>query len=448
MINSTLCIVGLSHHTAPVEVRERLAFSPGEVVGALASLKRGRPAVTEAALLSTCNRVEMVAAAADPDRAQAELLNFLAAERKLDPSALRTLHYRLAGREAVRHLFRVGASLDSMVVGEPQILGQLKTAYAQAVEAGVVGLILHRAFHKTFSVAKLVRRSTAIGAGAVSVSAAAVKLARQIFDSLHDKTIMLLGAGRMAELTARNLARLGVESLVIVNRRLERAMALARELGGTAVALEHYTPYLKLADVVIGSAAVNEPILTPSELYALMRERLHRPMFLIDLGVPRNFHRGLNELENVFLYDIDDLGRVAAEALSEREQEAHRAELIVEREVDAFCRWIERLDLVPAIKAVRSRIELLRDGELKRHRAWLATLGPHERAHVEALARGLTNKILHQILSELRRLGQEPDKRRALGFAQRLLGVSLAPETAEVDRCETADDKERDERQS
>jgi glutamyl-tRNA reductase len=448
MINDTLCIIGLSHHTAPVEVRERLAFSPREVAGALVNLKRSRPAVSEAALLSTCNRVEMVAATADPDLAQAELLSFLAAERKLEQSALRSLHYRLAGRDAVRHLFRVGASLDSMVVGEPQILGQLKAAYAQAVEAGVVGLILHRAFHKTFSVAKLVRKSTAIGAGAVSVSAAAVKLARQIFDSLQDKTIMLLGAGRMAELTARNLARLGVESLVIANRRLERAMELARDLGGTAVTLEHCTPYLKLADVVIGSAAVSEPILTPAELYPVMRERLHRPMFLIDLGVPRNFHRGLNELENVFLYDIDDLGRVAAEALNEREQEAHRAELIVEREVDAFCRWLERLELVPAIKAVRSRIELLRDGELERHRAWLATLAPQERAHVEALTRGLTNKILHQILSELRRLGQEPDKRFALVIAQRLLGASLAPAAAALIAPAAGDDEGGGEPQS
>jgi glutamyl-tRNA reductase len=427
MVSGTLCIVGLSHHTAPVEMRERLAFSPHEVAGALVNLKRSRSVISEAALLSTCNRVEMVAAAADPELAHAELLKFLATERRLEHHALRNLHYRLAGRAAVRHLFRVGASLDSMVVGEPQILGQLKAAYAQAVEAGAVGLILHRAFHKTFSVAKLVRKSTAIGVGAVSVSAAAVKLARQIFDSLKNKTIMLIGAGRMGELTARNLTRLGVESLVIVNRRLERAMALARALGGTAVALEHYAPYLKLADVVIGSAAVSEPILTPAELASVMRERLHRPMFLIDLGVPRNFHRGLNELENVFLYDIDDLGRVTAEGLSEREQEAHRAELIVEREVDAFCRWLEHLELVPAIKAVRSRIEVLRESEMRRHRAWLATLAPQERMHVEALTRGLVNKILHQIMSEMRRLGEEPDKKAALGIAQRLLGASLTP---------------------
>jgi glutamyl-tRNA reductase len=426
MISGTLCIIGLSHHTAPVELRERLAFSPGEVADTLLNLKRSQPTVSEAALVSTCNRVEMVAAASDPDLAQAELLSFLAAERKLEQHALRKVHYRLAGRAAVRHLFRVGASLDSMVVGEPQILGQLKAAYAQAVEAGAVGLILHRAFHKTFSVAKLVRKSTAIGAGSVSVSAAAVRLARQIFDSLRDKTVMLLGAGRMAELTARHLTQLGVESLVIANHRLERAAALARDLGGTAVALEHCMPYLKLADVVIGSAAVREPILTPAELHSVMRERLHRPMFLIDLGVPRNFHRGLDELENVFLYDIDDLGRIAAEALSEREQEAHRAELIVEREVDAFCRWLERLELVPAIKAVRSRIDLLRDHEFRRHRAWLATLLPDDRAHVEALVRGVTNKVLHQILSELRQLGQEPDKEVALSIAQRLLGVSVS----------------------
>ncbi len=423
MVARNLCIVGLSHRTAPLEIRERLAFNGPEIGKALGSLKQSAKAVTEAALVSTCNRVEMVAVAADPDAACSEVISFITEQRRLERKLFERFHYRLAGRDAVRHLFRVGASLDSMVVGEPQILGQLKAAYAQAVEAGAVGLILHRAFHKAFSVAKLVRKSTAIGMGGVSVSTAAVKLARQIFDSLKDKTVLMVGAGQMAELTARSLVRLGVESLLVTNRRFERAVKLASEMGGTAVPFEHFRPYLKLADVVIGSAAVSEPLLRPDDLGPVMRERYNRPMFMIDLGVPRNFDPSINALDGVFVYDLDDLGQIAADARYEREQEAQRAEIIVEREVDSFCHWLRSLDLVPTIKAVRSRIEVLRELELKRHRSWLATLAPEDRSRVEALSRGLTNKILHQIVSELRSLGHEADAQFVAAIARRLLGA-------------------------
>ena len=269
--------------------------------------------------------------------------------------------YHYEGRDAVRHLFRVGASLDSMVVGEPQILGQLKAAYAQAVEADSAGLVLHRAFHKAFGVAKRVRKATLIGHGAVSVSSAAVSLAGKIFDTLENKTAMLMGAGKMAELTARSLKRLGIESLLITSRTFDHAVALARELGGTAVPLDNFKPYLKMADIVIGSLAATKPILTPAEFDSVIKERRYRPVFLIDLGVPRNFDERLNALENVYLYDIDDLSAVAAESLGEREREAVKAEAMVEGEVEAFVKWLDGLELVPAIKDIRSSIELLRD---------------------------------------------------------------------------------------
>ena len=311
-----------------------MAFAEAEVVPALSQLKQGAPLIAEAALLSTCNRVELVAVSTESARAAEELRGFLALERRVEANAFESALYHLEGREAVRHLFRVGASLDSMVLGEPQILGQLKIAYAQAVRAGTLGMILHRTFHRAFSVAKRVRKGTLIGHGAVSVSSAAVGLAREIFDTLKDKTVMLLGAGQMAELTARQLVKLGVQSLLIVNRTFERAAALARELGGTAVTFDNYKPYLKIADVLIGSVATARPLLGPEDIEPILRERRYRPMFLIDLGVPRNFHERLSTLDNVYLYDIDDLGTAVTNSRAEREREAEKAEAFVAEEVE------------------------------------------------------------------------------------------------------------------
>jgi glutamyl-tRNA reductase len=327
-----------------------------------------------------------------------------------------------------------------MVIGEPQILGQLKVAYAQAAEAGTVGLVLHRAFHRAFSVGKRIRKATLIGRGSVSVSSAAVALARQIFDRLEDKTVMLMGAGKMAELTARQLKRLGIESLLITNRTFDRAVALARELGGTAVPFDNYRPYLKLADVVIGSVAATRPILGPAELEAIVRERRYRPMFLIDMGVPRNFDERLNAINNVYLYDIDDLGAAANESREEREREAQKAESIVELELDSFCRWLNGLELVPAIKEIRSSIEGLRELEMLRHRAWLEGLPAEERARVEELTRGMVNKILHRVLAELRRGGNGAgDRFYAAEIARRLLCGDLDAEAASDDDAEDED---------
>jgi glutamyl-tRNA reductase len=316
-----------------------------------------------------------------------------------------------------------------MVVGEPQILGQVKLAYAQAAAAGSAGAVLHRAFHKAFSVAKRVRKTTLIGRGAVSVSSAAVSLAGKIFDTLGDKTVMLMGAGKMAELTARSLKRLGIEALLITSRTFDNAVGLARELGGTAVPYDNFKPYLRMADVVIGSLAVTQPVLGPAEFEAIVKERRYRPMFLIDLGVPRNFDQRLNSLENVYLYDIDDLGKVALESREEREREAQRAEPIVELELDSFMRWLEGLELVPAIKDIRSSIEQLRMRELERHRGWLAGLGSAERAHIEMLTRSLVNKLLHRVLSGLRDSHNgAPETASAAAIARRLLCTSLDDE--------------------
>jgi glutamyl-tRNA reductase len=425
----TLFIFGVNHQTAPVAVRERLAYADDQIVPALLRLRKQAPSLSEVALLSTCNRVEIIGVGADRQRAAEEALRFLANDRMVAPEAFRSALYHLEGRTAARHLFRVGASLDSMVVGEPQILGQVKLAYAQAAAAGSAGAVLHRAFHKAFSVAKRVRKTTLIGRGAVSVSSAAVSLAGKIFDTLGDKTVMLMGAGKMAELTARSLKRLGIEALLITSRTFDNAVGLARELGGTAVPYDNFKPYLRMADVVIGSLAVTQPVLGPAEFEAIVKERRYRPMFLIDLGVPRNFDQRLNSLENVYLYDIDDLGKVALESREEREREAQRAEPIVELELDSFMRWLEGLELVPAIKDIRSSIEQLRMRELERHRGWLAGLGSAERAHIEMLTRSLVNKLLHRVLSGLRDSHNgAPETASAAAIARRLLCTSLDDE--------------------
>ena len=272
-MRETLFIVGVNHRTAPVAVRERLAYAEGEIAAALARLKAAGAAISEVALLSTCNRVEIIGVGQSAAAAGAQARGFLAADRGVAAEAFGPAFYAHEGRAAVRHLFRVGASLDSMVVGEPQILGQLKVAYAQSAEAGTAGLVMHRAFHKAFAVAKRVRKATLIGHGSVSVSSAAVSLAGKIFDTLADKTVLLIGAGQMAELTARNLKRLGIESLLITSRTFDNAAALARELGGTAVPFDNFRPCLKLADVVIGSIATARAVLGPEDYEGVIRER-------------------------------------------------------------------------------------------------------------------------------------------------------------------------------
>jgi len=439
-VEASLLIVGVNHRTAAVAVRERLAYADEEIVPALARLRGAAPALREAALLSTCNRVEVVAVAAEPAQAAEEVIRFLSSDRDVEQASFAESIYRFDGREAVRHLFRVGASLDSMVVGEPQILGQLKIAYAQTAEAATIGPILHRAFHKAFSVAKRVRKSTMIGHGSVSVASAAVTLANQIFDTLADKTVMLMGAGKMAELCARQLKSLGIESLLITSRTFDRAVAIARELGGTAVPFDSYKPYLRIADIVIGSLAATKPVLLAGEFESVVRERRYRPVFLIDLGVPRNFDERLNALSNVYLYDIDDLGQVVDKSRGEREREAEKAEQIVELEVESFWRWMNGLDLVPAIRDIRTSMERLREQELARHRGWLLELAPEERERVELVTRGLVNKVLHRILAGLRRREDALPDGAYAEIARRLLCDDLSAELGDADDSIDDDD--------
>jgi glutamyl-tRNA reductase len=306
----------------------------------------------------------------------------------------------------------VAASLDSLVVGEPQILGQVKDAYTASSELGTLGVILHRCFHKTFSVAKRVRSETRIAAKAVSIGSAAVDLACSIFDHLGDKTAMVIGAGEMGEQTVRHLQSNGIGSVVVTNRTFQRAVDLARECNGMVVPFDQWPRHLRLADVVIGSAGGNEYLLGPALVEEVLRERKRRPMFFIDLGVPRNFDPRLNALDNVFLYDIDDLEKVVEDNKDEREREAVKAEAIVAEEVKAFWSWLTGMDVTPTIIALREKAEVIRKRELEKTLAVLKDLPPHAQKAIEALSAAITNKLLHPPIAYLKsnsRNGQEQE---------------------------------------
>lgn len=393
--------LGVSHHSAPVEVREQLAIGDGALDASLRALV-GLPHVDEGVIVSTCNRVEVTAATRDAEAALADLVGFLARAEHVDDEQVRRHLTVFRGDDAVRHLFRVACSLDSMVVGEPQILGQLKDAYERAAAAGAAGPVLHRCFHKAFSVAKRVRTETAIAARAVSISSAAVELTGKIFDTLEDKTAMLIGAGTMAELAARHLLARGVRSLIVTNRTFDRAVDLAREFRGTPVPFIEMDRYLPTADIVIGSTAADDYVLTVPMVEQLLQRRRYRSVFLIDMSVPRNFDPRINDLDDVYLYDVDDLSSVAESNRDEREREAARAEEIVVAEVAGFARWLEGLDVVPTIVALRRKAEEIRRRELARTLGSLQGLDERGQRAVDAMASAIVNKLLHGPITRLK----------------------------------------------
>ena len=403
-MNKEIVIVGLNHRTAPVEMRERIAFDQS-LLGETLRCLRALGSVHEGAVLSTCNRVEVIAATFDREAAFAEIKKFLLErEAAAGESNLEDHLYAYGGGEAVRHLFRVASSLDSMVVGEPQILGQLKNYYTAAKEAGSVGMVLHRLFHRSFSVAKRVRTETGIASRVVSVSSVAVELAKRIFDRLEDKTVMLIGAGKMGDSVCRHLQGNGVSSLIVTNRTFERAVEVAAEFRGNPIRFEDLPRYLKLADLVIGCAGAPEFLLKPEAVEETLRERKQKAMFFIDLGDRRNFDPSINQIANVYLYDIDDLQSVANENLNERAGEVRKADEIVEEEVAGFLHWLDSLDQVPTIVALRQRLEEIRRSELEKSlRTSLKGLSEKERQAIEDMTSAMIGKILHAPISRMKK---------------------------------------------
>jgi glutamyl-tRNA reductase len=403
-----LLITGVSHKTAPVEVRECLAFREDSLPVALQKLK-SREGVCEAVILSTCNRVEITVTTDDGVDPQSIVDAFLFDQKAIDPEKLEPHMYRHQGQEAIHHLFRVAASLDSMVVGEPQILGQLKTAYAAAKNCGTLTGWLDGLLERTFSVAKRVRSETGIGQMAVSVSYAAVELSRKIFGSLSGRTIMIVGAGKMSELAARHLRRSGASHVFVTNRTHERAVEMANLFQGTPVEYNRFVSMLPEVDIVITSSGAPHYILHKEEMQRVISARRNKPMFLIDIAVPRNIEPAVNDLDNVFLYDIDDLQEVVSANLRERAKEAEHAEALVAGEVDRTMARLKVAEVTPTIVSLQEQLEQIRIGEMEKARRKFGPFTPEQEQAMEMLTRGIINKVAHGPICELRNHAGQPE---------------------------------------
>jgi glutamyl-tRNA reductase len=399
-----IVLVGLNHKTAPVEVRERLAFTDEACADSLRALVDGE-VVREGLIVSTCNRVEVLAAAAGQKGAEAaeRLSRFLSSVRSVPVEAFSGHLYTHADEAAVRHVFRVASSLDSLVVGEPQVLGQVRHAYSLAVEAGTAGRVLHKLIHQALHVAKRVRNETGIAASAVSISYTAVELGRKIFGSLKGVTVLLVGAGEMAELAAQHLSGAGASRVLVANRTYETAQRLAVKFGGEAVEFAALEEHLGEADIVICSTGAQGYIITTEMAERARQSRRNRPAFFIDISVPRNVDPAVAKLGNIFVFDVDDLEAVVASNIREREREAERAELIVESEVMQFQQALRNLDIGPAVGALKEKLRGIAREEFERRRSRLGPLTPEQERAIEAMLMSAVNKISHPVIDRMRR---------------------------------------------
>ncbi|MDH3355323.1 MAG: glutamyl-tRNA reductase [Chromatiales bacterium] len=392
---------GINHKTAPVEIRERVAFSPERLSEGLKQLV-GQGSVSEAAILSTCNRTELYCGMSDDDTDQ--VLSWFHNFHNLARDQVEPYFYAHPERDAVQHILRVASGLDSLVLGEPQILGQMKQAYSAANNAKTVGPLLNRLFQHTFSVAKEVRSDTAIGASPVSVAFAAVSLSKQIFSGLEKHTALLIGAGETIELVARHLHENGIGRLIIANRTVEKAHTLASELGGYAISLSELPDHLAEADIVISSTASQLPILGKGAVESALKVRKHKPMFMVDIAVPRDIEAEVGNLEDVYLYTVDDLKEIIDEGLKSRQEAAKQAEEIIDNQVTHFLGWMRSLDAVDAIRAFRESGEQIRDQATEVALRQLQS-GKDPEQVVQELSRQLTNKMLHTPCEQMREAG-------------------------------------------
>ncbi len=404
----SVLVVGLSHKTAPVELRERFALS-GEVADAATTGLAERPGIHEACILSTCNRVEFMLRSDIAEQAETELLTYLdeahvAPVREAEPHL-----YRHADRAAVRHIFRVASSLDSMVIGEPQILGQVKQAYNAAKRTGSIRGPLDHLFTAAFRVARRVRNETGIGQHAVSISYVAVELARKIFGDLNGLSVLLIGAGKMSEAAARHIHSAGAKELIVTNRTYERATELAQTYNASPAPFENLFELLTKVDIVISSTGAPEFVLSKEMLRRVTSARRGKPIFLVDIAVPRDIDPEINKLDDTFVYDIDDLQQVANANLGERRKEAGLAEKIVEEEVDKVMQRIRTVQVAPTIVQLQKQLEQVRTGQLERFKGKLSGLTPEQQAAVDALTRGMMNKIAHPPITEMKRTSDRPD---------------------------------------
>jgi glutamyl-tRNA reductase len=427
-----IILVGLNHRTAPVEIRERLSISEKQIGEALYRLK-SNPVIEEGLILSTCNRVEVCAVVKGSTAEGLEAVKSFLTEYQpeLPADSLTPCLYLYSAGDCLRHLFRVASSLDSMIIGEPQILGQIKEAFDQAILHKTTGVILNKVFKKAISVAKRVRTETKIAESAVSISFAAVELAKKIFGKLNQKSVLLIGAGEMAELAARHFVGNGVQSIAVANRNYERAVELAKEFNGVPVKFEDFVVQMAESDIVLCSTGAPHYVIGTEEVSKVIAVRQNRPIFFIDISVPRNIDPQINKLDNVFLYDIDDLQLSVETNIRTREKEALKAEEIITEEIERFTRWFKSLDAVPMIIALKDRAEQIRLSEMGKISGKLGTLTPAQQEALENLTASIVNKLLHSPLTVLKEELHSTNGNMILEAARKLFDLDEAPHTPE-----------------
>jgi glutamyl-tRNA reductase len=440
-----IVIVGLNHDTAVIDVREKVAFD-GEKLGRAVDALKKSPGIRENIILSTCNRVEIYANTVDNEKGAESIKKFIADFHEIPRDALEKSLYVYSGRKALRHIFRVASSLDSMMVGEPQILGQLKDSFDFALKKKSTSVLLNKLMKKSISVAKRVRTETKIGESAVSISFAAVELAKKIFEDLSTKTFMLIGAGEMAELAARHLINNGVKDVLVTNRTFERAEELASEFNGKAVSFDAFIQELVHTDIVICSTGAPNHILKQEQIHKIMKQRKNRPVFIIDISVPRNIDPAINKIDNIYLYDIDDLQGIVSTNIEERGREAEKAEKIVDEEIESFLKWLASLSAVPTIVALRKKVEAIRDEELQKSLNKLDRLGEKEIKSIEALTSSIVNKLIHFPTVALK--SEKEDREIIIDVISRVFGLNTAiQEESEKDKENREQDNSEKEKQ-
>lgn len=414
-----IILLGLNHKTAPVEIREKLSFSE-EQVGEFLKALQENPGINEVMVFSTCNRVEVLITADDERMAAETAKMFLSEYKHIPVRDFENLLYIHTGDAGVEHLFKVASSLDSMIVGEPQILGQIKKAYQTATSQKTSGVILNRLLHKTFSVAKRVRTETGIGDNAVSISFAAVELGRKIFGSLEEKKVLLIGAGDMAELAVENLINYRAGNIYVANRTFSRGVELANRFKGQAVRMEEIDEYLQSIDIVISSTDSPGFIITRDQIKEVLRERKNRPLFFIDIAVPRDIDPEINRMANSYVYDIDDLQGVIDQNIEDRNKAAVKAERIIEEAVIQFKRWRERLEAVPTIVALRSKLDHIARAEMEKSLQSMQHLSQEDREAISRMTEALISKILHDPTVFLKEKGHHGKNSNYIDIARKL----------------------------
>jgi len=418
---SDITLIGINHKTAAVELRESLAFTAEETTHALKFLTNSAD-IREAMIFSTCNRMEILFIPARENGTQS-MISFLSEYKNIPATRFQDALYIYRGSDAIKHLFRVASSLDSMILGEPQILGQVKSAYRATIATRSSGVIINRLMHKAFSIAKKVRRETGIGDNAVSISYAAIELANKIFSDLSERRVMLLGAGEMAELAVEHLISHGVRKIVVANRTFENAVVLAEKYNGKAVKFEEREEQLQDVDIIVSSTGATEYVLTASSVKRKMALRKNRPLFFIDIAVPRDIDPGINKIDNAYLYDIDDLQNIVDDNMDERKKEAVKGERLVEEAVIKFQRWLASLEVVPTIVAIREKIEKITESETEKTLNSLH-LGQEEQEAIKRMAKAITSKIMHDPIRFLKNTGNHRDDAFYLNAAREIFNIN------------------------